>query len=113
MTGFYLGALAISLVGMLLLDRAARLAFWRSPLRSAVILGLTVVFFLLWDLAGIGAGIFLRGDSPIATGIVLAPELPIEEPVFLVFLGYLAMNLLGLAELLVGRRRTRGAGDGS
>ena len=40
----------------------------------------------VWDVAGIAGGIFFRGESAIATGIVLAPELPIEEPVFLLFL---------------------------
>ena len=107
MSAVYLGALALSLVGMLLIDRAAHLAFWRNPGRATVILGLSVAFFLVWDLAGIGAGIFLRGESPIATGLLLAPELPVEEPIFLLFLSYLTMNLLGLAELMLDRMGSR------
>lgn len=113
MSVVYLGALALSLVGMLLIDRAAHLAFWRNPGRATVILGLSVAFFLVWDLAGIDAGIFLRGESPIATGFLLAPELPVEEPIFLFFLSYLTMNMLGLAERLLNRMESRSGRDES
>uniref|UniRef100_UPI0035E12F9C lycopene cyclase domain-containing protein n=1 Tax=Microbacterium sp. NPDC056234 TaxID=3345757 RepID=UPI0035E12F9C len=102
----YLLALLVSLGCLLLVDRRFRLFFWRDT-RSAVIVTLIgLAFFLLWDAAGISLGIFLRGDSPLATGILLAPELPIEEPVFLVFLVVCTMVLYtGAARVLEHRRR--------
>jgi len=92
MTGLmYLGALLVSLGGLALLDRRFRLAFWYDARRSAWTVGLGVVGFLLWDLAGLALGIFARGDSPHMTGVLLAPELPLEEAFFLALLSYVAL----------------------
>ncbi len=91
----YLLALLIALTGMVLLDRRFRLFFWRAPKRAAAVLVTGLVFFLAWDLAGIGLGIFFRGVTPFMTGVVIARELPVEEVFFLTLLGYLTMNLFG------------------
>ncbi len=92
MIGFaYLGALLVSLGGLALLDRRFRLAFWYDARRAAWTVGLGVVGFLLWDLAGLGLGIFARGDSPHMTGVLLAPELPLEEAFFLALLSYVGL----------------------
>ncbi|MBF0687865.1 MAG: lycopene cyclase domain-containing protein [Cellulomonas sp.] len=89
MTGLmYLGALLLSLGGLALLDRRFRLAFWHDARRSAWTVGLGVVGFLLWDVAGLALGIFARGDSPHMTGLLLAPDLPVEEAFFLALLSY-------------------------
>jgi len=91
-TGFaYLGALLVSLGGMALIDRRYRLAFWAHPRRTAICLGVGVGGFLLWDVAGLLLGIFARGESPHMTGLLLAPELPVEEAVFLTLLCYVAL----------------------
>ena len=92
MTGLvYLGALLVALGGLATLDWRHRLVFWADPRRAAVCVGVGVVFFLLWDLAGLALGIFARGESPHMTGVLLAPELPIEEVVFLTLLSYNAL----------------------
>jgi lycopene cyclase domain-containing protein len=91
----YLLALAIALTGMVLLDRRFRLFFWRSARRAVIVLVVGVLFFLAWDLSGIGLGIFFRGETPYMTGLLLAPELPVEELFFLTLLCYLTMNLFG------------------
>ena len=51
----------------------------------------------MWDAVGIATGVFVKGDSPIFVGILLAPELPLEEPFFLAFLCYLAVVLWSAA----------------
>ncbi|MFJ6532201.1 lycopene cyclase domain-containing protein [Microbacterium sp. NPDC091662] len=111
----YLAALLLSLGCMLLLDWRFRLFFWRDAVSAAVVTVLGVVFFLVWDVAGIANGIFFRGDGAIATGLVLAPELPIEEPVFLLFLVVCTMVIYtGAVRLLAGLRdRHRERGEGS
>ncbi|MEJ3406036.1 lycopene cyclase domain-containing protein [Rathayibacter sp. YIM 133350] len=101
----YLGALLLSIAGMVVLDARFRLFFWRSPWRAAAVLAIGVAFLLLWDLAGIALGLFLVGDSPFLTGLMLAPELTLEEPFFLVLLCYLTMNAIALTESLMKRRR--------
>ena len=82
-------------------DRRFVLFFWRAPRAAAAVVGIGTAFFLAWDFAAIGAGIFERGESPLMTGIVLAPELPLEEPVFLAFFCYAAMVLFTVAERLL------------
>lgn len=108
MIGFvYLGALVVSLGCMLLIDRRFRLFFWKDPLAATIVTVAGVAFFLLWDAVGIMQGIFLRGDSPFATGIVLAPELPLEEPVFLLFLVVCTMVLFTGSVRVLDRRKER------
>lgn len=89
----YLLFLLVSLGCMVLLDQRLRLFFWHDAGRAAAVLITGVLFFLAWDLAGIGLGIFYRGQTEVMLGITLAPELPLEELVFLTFLSYLVMNL--------------------
>jgi len=87
----YLAALLLSLGGLALLDRRFRLAFWADARRASWTIGIGVVGFLAWDVLGLLLGIFARGDSPHMTGLLLAPELPVEEAFFLALLCYSAL----------------------
>ncbi|MBM7504568.1 lycopene cyclase domain-containing protein [Agromyces aurantiacus] len=109
MTAFaYLAGLLVVIGCMALIDARWRLVFWRAPVAAAVTVAVGVAFFLLWDAAGILLGVFFRGDSSIVTGIELAPELPLEEPVFLLFLCYLTLVLvLGVERMLRAREARR------
>lgn len=91
----YLIGLLVGLAGMVTLDLRYRLFFGRAPLRAAVVLVVGVAFFLVWDAAGVGLGIFFRGDLLLLTGAQLAPEIPLEELFFLLLLCYLTMNVYG------------------
>lgn len=104
MSFVYLGLLLFSLAGMVVLDVRRRLFFAHDPRRAAVVLLTGLVFFLAWDLAGIHLGIFLHSESRFATGWMVAPQIPVEEVVFLLFLCYLTMNTVRLVEQLLGRR---------
>ena len=95
MAFLYLAALAIALTGMVMLDRRFRLFFWADARRAAIVLVVGVLFFLAWDLAGVGLGVFFRGETDFMTGLQVAPELPVEELFFLTLLCYLTMNLYG------------------
>lgn len=108
MIGFsYLAVLLVSITGMVVLDRRFRLFFWVAPARAAMVLLLGVSVFLLWDGFGILLGVFFRGQTEFMTGVLLAPELPLEELFFLVLLSYLTMNVYG------GLRQVLGDGDGT
>jgi lycopene cyclase domain-containing protein len=91
----YLGALLVSIAGMVVLDVRFRLFFTMAPLRAAIVMVVGVAFFLIWDVAGITLGIFFRGNPELLTGTLLAPELPLEELFFLTLLCYTTMNLYG------------------
>ncbi|GAA2022078.1 hypothetical protein GCM10009819_00780 [Agromyces tropicus] len=112
MTGIaYLAGLLVVIGCMALIDARWRLVFWRAPLAATLTIAVGLAFFLLWDAAGILTGVFFRGESSIVTGIELAPELPLEEPVFLVFLCYLTLVLVLGAERLLAARATRRGAD--
>jgi lycopene cyclase domain-containing protein len=84
----YLLALLLSILGLALLDRRHRLAFFSDPKASSIAISVAVAVFLIWDLVGIAQGIFFRGDAPHLSGLLLAPELPLEELFFLILLSY-------------------------
>ena len=105
MTFVYLAALLFSLTGMVLLDRRFRLSFWRRPIVSAISMTTAVVFLLVWDLAGVANGIFFRGESSWMTGVVIAPEVPVEEVFFLTLLSYVTLNTFGASQSWLNGRR--------
>ena len=113
MAGLYLLALLLSFAGIAVLDVRWRLAFPVAPGRTSTAVAIGTGFFLLWDAVGIAAGVFVKGDSPLLIGLDLAPHLPLEEPVFLAFLSYLALVAWAGAQRLVERRRKDAAASPS
>lgn len=89
----YLALLCLSIGGLAMLDKRFRLAYYYDAKRTARTVLASVVFFLLWDLSGIALGIFFIGDSPYLSGLLIAPEVPIEEIFFLVLLSYQSLIL--------------------
>jgi lycopene cyclase domain-containing protein len=113
MPGVYLAAILASAVGVLLIDRRWRLAAWAAPGRTLAAVGIGTAFFLAWDAVGIATGVFVKGGSPLLLGIDLAPHLPLEEPVFLAFLSYLALVAWAGAQRVLERRWTDAAASTS
>lgn len=113
MIGFsYLVVLLVSITGMIVLDRRFGLFFWVAPARAAMVLFLGVSVFLLWDGFGILLGVFFRGQTEFMTGVLLAPELPLEELFFLILLCYLTMNVFGGLRQVLGDVPDDGASPG-
>lgn len=100
----YLSILIAVLICMVLCDWRWKLAFLLHTRRAAVLSLSLVAAFLVWDALGIATGSFFRGGSEYMTGVVLAPEMPLEEPIFLFFLVYLTLNLTSGARLLLASR---------
>lgn len=109
MSWAYLVALLVSTAGMATIDARHRLFLWRAPRRAVLVLAVGLAYFLIWDAAGILTGLFRHMDSRFATGVLLAPHMPVEEIVFLIFLCYLTMVLLMAAGRALGRARPAGA----
>lgn len=89
----YLAALAVSLGGLAVLDRRFSLALWNRPGVTALTVAVSVAVFVVWDVLGIALGIFFRGTGEVQTGLVVGPEFPVEELIFLTLLNYLAILL--------------------
>jgi lycopene cyclase domain-containing protein len=85
----YLAALIGAVLGTGALDWRHKLAvFGGAPWRTLIIVAAVVAFFLVWDVVGIAEGVFFRGSGPWMTGLLLGPELPLEELFFLIVLSY-------------------------
>ena len=97
----YAGVLLVSILGMAVLDHRHQLFFFADARRAGVVLAVGLLFFVVWDLVGIWLGIFFRGQTSYMTGLLVAPELPVEEIGFLTLLCYLTMNVYSA----VSRRR--------
>ncbi|MBU4466310.1 MAG: lycopene cyclase domain-containing protein [Actinobacteria bacterium] len=107
MPGLYLFAILVSLAGIALLDLRFGLALRPAPGRTAAVVAIGTAFLLAWDAVGIATGVFVKGGSPLYVGIDIAPQLPIEEPVFLMFLSYLALVVWAAALRLLTAPRGR------
>jgi lycopene cyclase domain-containing protein len=84
----YLIALLFSIVGVGLLDWTHKVALFVDAKATLIAVAISVAVFLAWDIVGIANGIFFRGDAPHLSGLLLAPELPLEELFFLILLSY-------------------------
>ena len=93
MSFVYLTTILFSAAGMSVLDWRYKLAFFAHARRTAILLATGLAIFLMWDAFGIGLGIFFIGNTTLMTGLHIAPELPIEEIFFLLFLCYFTLLL--------------------
>lgn len=107
MSLLYLTILVVVVSAFTAMDARWRLVFFVPGARSRIAAGATiaigVTLFLLWDAAGIAFGIFFRGENDLMTGVLIAPELPVEEVVFLALLGYQTLFFTAVARRLLGR----------
>ncbi|UJP39132.1 lycopene cyclase domain-containing protein [Cellulomonas palmilytica] len=114
MRGAYLLCLLAAGAAVALLDRRWRLALWHPRGRArTVAVGLAgAALLLVWDVVAIDAGFYGRGDSAALLGVWLAPHLPLEEVVFVVFFAYVTLVVAGAADRLVAAASSRaGHGD--
>lgn len=97
----YISVLLLAMAGMAMIDRRYKLAFWHDAYATAKIIGLGMLFFIIWDAAGIYFGIFWHGNSPWALPFTIAPEFPIEEVFFLFHLCYTTLVIYRFFETRV------------
>ncbi len=109
MSLLYLGSVVAATLCMGLVDRRWRLFLFSRPGRALLVLGVGVAFFLVWDLVAIELEVYRRGESAAMTGLEVAPELPVEELFFILFLCYFTMVLHNLLLHLLRRRQGRPA----
>ena len=84
----YLAVLIVSILGLVGIDHKHKLALFNNLRATLASVGIAVAVFLVWDVIGISLGIFFRGNSPHLSGLLLGPELPLEELFFLILLSY-------------------------
>lgn len=91
MPGIYLAGILFGLAGIATIDFKYRLALFTQTKRTLATLAIADLFFLAWDLNGIGLGIFWEGSRSYLIGIDLFAQVPVEEPFFLLLLSYLLL----------------------
>jgi lycopene cyclase domain-containing protein len=100
----YLAGLIFSIIGLGLFDWKFKLGFSTNKKAAALATLLPLIFFLIWDGAGIALGIFFRGETSHLTGILVAPELPIEELFFLFLLNYTTLTIFITVKRIAAKR---------
>jgi lycopene cyclase domain-containing protein len=103
----YLAGLIFSIAGMVLMDWRHKTAFRINKKAASIAIFVPMVFFIIWDVAGIFTGIFLRGDTTHLSGILLAPEFPIEEIFFLFLLNYSSLTIFTTVTKVMKKRAAR------
>ena len=89
--------LILSISGLLVIDYKWQLIIWRDVISRRAFLATLIcglVFFLIWDLVGIGLGIFYTNPRYTLGINLFTPNLPIEEIGFLTLLIYTILILL-------------------
>jgi len=89
----YLAVLIGALLCLGFIDYRYKLALFFNRRQAATVLAVGVLIFLVWDIVGIGLGIFYIGETNYITGLLVAPEVPVEEVFFLLLLNYTALLL--------------------
>lgn len=87
----YLACLIVSFAGMVVLDKKYCLAYFLDSRRTVLTIVISTLLFVIWDIFGIGLGIFYSGHSPYMSGVYLWPDFPVEELLFLAFLSYITL----------------------
>ena len=100
----YLIGLIFSIIGLALFDWRFKLGFSTNRKAATLATLLPLIFFLLWDGAGIALGIFFRGETSHLTGLVIAPELPLEELFFLFLLNYTTLTIFIALKRMLDKR---------
>ncbi len=98
----YLAVLVVSILGLVGIDHKHKLALFNNLRATLASVAIAVAVFLVWDVIGIALGIFFRGNSPHLSGLLLGPELPLEELFFLILVSY---NTLLAYQFFAIRRR--------
>ena len=99
----YLGSLLAALACMAAMDRRWRLVLWADLRRGATVLASGVVLFLVWDVIAVHLGFYRRGGASVMTGVQVAPDIPLEEVFFVLFLCYVTLVLHRLLARFVFR----------
>lgn len=94
----FLAAIIISSVCMLSIDFRYKLAFFYDKKRTLVAIAIGALLFVIWDIIGISLGVFIFGNSPLTTGVMIAPHFPLEEIFFLIFLCYFSLVVFRVLE---------------
>ena len=100
----YLIGLIFSIIGLALFDWRFKLGFSTNRKAASLATVLPLIFFLLWDGAGIALGIFFRGETSHLTGLLIAPELPLEELFFLFLLNYTTLTIFIAIKRMLAKR---------
>lgn len=104
MRGGYSIMLLAALTGMTFIDRRFALAYFHNQKRTVYTICSAVLFFIVWDVIGIGFNIFFIGPSRWLIGLRIG-QFPLEELLFLTLLTYNALLLFRWFEMKADKRR--------
>ncbi|MEN9715696.1 MAG: hypothetical protein RJA35_1163 [Actinomycetota bacterium] len=105
MQGWYLAALLVSLGCLTLIDYRFKLALFFQARRTLATLAIALAAYLIWDLIGVNTGVFFEGENNLMIGIDVLPQIPLEEPIFLVLLSYTILLIFRFLTVVLAKPR--------
>jgi lycopene cyclase domain-containing protein len=89
----YLGGILGAFSGMLIIDWHWKVALFRDTGHTVVVVAITLVVLLLFDIAGLLLGVFAAGSRVMGV-FLFSQDMPLEEIFLLTFFGYFTLVML-------------------
>ncbi|MET0715287.1 MAG: hypothetical protein ABWY57_10275 [Mycetocola sp.] len=89
----YLAGIMVAFAGMAIIDWKWKVALFRDPGHTTMVVAITFIVLLLFDITGLLLGVFSAGSRVM--GIFLfSRDMPLEEIFLLTFFGYFTLIML-------------------
>ena len=89
----YLGGIFASFTAMGIIDWRWKVALFRDPGHTVVVVAITFAVLLLFDIAGLLLGVFSAGSRVMGV-FLFSRDMPLEEIFLLTFFGYFTLIML-------------------
>lgn len=89
----YLGGILGAFTGMGIIDWRWKVALFRDPGHTIVVVAITLVVLLLFDISGLLLGVFSAGSRVMGV-FLFSRDMPLEEIFLLTFFGYFTLVML-------------------
>lgn len=89
----YLGGILTAFAGMGIIDWRWKVALFRAPGPTLVVVAITLVVLLLFDITGLLLGVFSAGSRVMGV-YLFSRDMPLEEIFLLTFFGYFTLIML-------------------
>lgn len=89
----YLAGILGAFAGMIIIDWHWKVALFRDPGHTVVVVAITFLVLLLFDITGLLLGVFAAGSRVMGV-FLFSRDMPLEEIFLLTFFGYFTLVML-------------------
>jgi hypothetical protein len=89
----YITGIFVAFLGMGIIDWRWKVALFREPGHTIVVVAVTLLVLLLFDICGLMLGVFSAGSRVMGV-FLFSRDMPLEEIFLLTFFGYFTLIML-------------------